>query len=329
MTLLVNTISQSLGINLNDVDFGFNKNKDDGDIPFWRRSNPTNTQPEVIRPRNILSDVSVNIHHQNQLLGTNRRSEVNIGMDQISDAHKELLIRLRSGPRSFLPTEKTSSILILDRIEQKPNALPRNTGAVLNEAPVNVDWKVDANIPNTRKPFIYVEPKPLERTKVDHESKEMREMQTFFNEFKEVHKERNETGNSVPQPKQIVYQPIVEIVKHVSDDVNIDVLADVLGVIGNQINAIENTKVPVERIVDNVNVQPIVFDMGADSVDVVTGAECRKKPVLDLGDQYFLLPVLGVGYIPYACHGDQVYDHFICGCRKATSGNISKSWFYF
>ena len=42
--------------------------------------------------------------------------------------------------------------------------------------------------------------------------------------------------------------------------------------------------------------------------------ECAKKPIPDLGPEYFSLYLWGVGWIPYACHGDRIYSDLLCGC---------------
>ena len=57
--------------------------------------------------------------------------------------------------------------------------------------------------------------------------------------------------------------------------------------------------------------------------------QCEKKPLETLGPQYFLLNVRNLGYIPFTCHGNTVYDHSLCACMPAIGKIIPLSILYY
>lgn len=108
-----NTISQSLGITLTDVDFGLEK-----DIPYWRKDTQQKQSTAETRRHSarVKSDVPVVLNSFANVGLDTSFNALDIGSDTISETHRALLLKLKKGPTPFIATKTQAAPLFLDRL---------------------------------------------------------------------------------------------------------------------------------------------------------------------------------------------------------------------
>ncbi|WAQ99482.1 hypothetical protein MAR_023855 [Mya arenaria] len=296
-----NTISQSLGISLRDVDFGLNK-KEANDIPFWRRESrdqgQSNRRNDIVK--NIRADVNVNIQKHDKMIV----DRVNLGTDTISESHAQLLLKRNKGRISVISKKKKSRTLQLDKIVDQRQQLT-NSFLKPEERTVQHTWNTERpDHSNISKTIFFAPMKPLEKSNTKPKSSLQSKKTSVAIEVKTdtVIGNVHEVNNGIPKGKA-------------TDLADLNELTNVLSDVDNKITAKEKLELVSNG---NTNKTSVVKD-GAqqDKTLFQNEVECRKKPLRELGGQYFLIPIENIGYVPYACYGDQVYDHFLCACRQA------------
>ncbi|XP_052792493.1 uncharacterized protein LOC128226583 isoform X2 [Mya arenaria] len=299
-----NTISQSLGISLRDVDFGLNK-KEANDIPFWRRESrdqgQSNRRNDIVK--NIRADVNVNIQKHDKMIV----DRVNLGTDTISESHAQLLLKRNKGRISVISKKKKSRTLQLDKIVDQRQQLT-NSFLKPEERTVQHTWNTERpDHSNISKTIFFAPMKPLEKSNTKPKSSLQSKKTSVAIEVKTdtVIGNVHEVNNGIPKGKA-------------TDLADLNELTNVLSDVDNKITAKEKLELVSNG---NTNKTSVVKD-GAqqDKTLFQNEVECRKKPLRELGGQYFLIPIENIGYVPYACYGDQVYDHFLCACRQAFEG---------
>lgn len=169
-----NTISQSLGISLTDVDFGLDK-----DVPFWRKNSlhgqGYGNENHINR---VKSDVPVTLNHFGHGVTDSSINALDIGMDTISTAHRALLLKLKHGPVPFITTKKMAVPLLLDRLTKPETENPLDK---VNTISLDVKWNKNNkkyDIGNSDNGFKELKPavetpksKPMENTKVTRMSR--------------------------------------------------------------------------------------------------------------------------------------------------------------
>ncbi|XP_045204832.2 uncharacterized protein LOC123557442 [Mercenaria mercenaria] len=245
------TISQSLGISVSDVDFS--RDQRPQDIPFWRRQDLfTSNKKEEKRKFDGKSDVQVMLHDHGNNNGQplEEKDGLGIGKDDISSAHKQLFLK---GNRKGLVSHSRTKItpLVLDSTVQ--NKLDTDNS-------VHADGNAESLII------------------------------------------RSET-----------FQPQTVSVRRGDKAMDEDNILKVLDEISTTIDALKNA----EQITDPDKQNKTEDDEHTGPFDEIFYSleECPKKPLQALGAQYFLLHVRNIGYIPFTCHGNTVYDHSICACK--------------
>lgn len=234
-----NTISQSLGIKVADVDFGLDK-----DIPFWRRNSHQNhiiDTPPV--QHQVKPDVAVTLDHLATVSMDTNFHGVDIGSDMISEAHRALLLKLKKGPTPFKTFKKKAAPLLLDR-------LMTNRLGSAKKVSLNVKWESDKA--------------SKERT--------INKYHSFKDKFKETlrkgiveTKNKGETGdaskrvNSTIKPKSAIGGRTAALGTVFGQNVDVNTLANVLSDISDQIVSKQDVNGRTDRKVDN-SVAPTSVD---------------------------------------------------------------------
>jgi len=221
-----NTISQSLGISLTDVDFGLGM-----DVPSWR----TNSQESQYKGehRNLVkSDVAVTLSEFSHEGGYDTSvTALHIGTDTISKSHKNLLVQLKRGPTPFKAVKKKKAVpLFLDRL---PN--PEIANRYVRPLAMGVKWDHDIKVENVvdstapRALALQGAPEPRQKQKINIAPK-------------------NEHFNRVTSTRNVNSKPLVSETRTKTletmfgSNVDVGTLANVLSDISEQIVTKQDVK---------------------------------------------------------------------------------------
>ncbi|XP_060591781.1 uncharacterized protein LOC132746596 [Ruditapes philippinarum] len=306
-----NTISQSLGISVSDIDFSANQRAEE--IPYWRRTDIHNSKvkKQKKKPKVKKSDVRVILHDHGNITGqaVEDPTSLGIGKDQISDAHKSLFLR---GSRGGLPSHSRTKIspLVLDsNVQNEPHRdnNGHSNGAhdslIIRTKPVK---KKKQNTESLRK--VAVDP--------DNILNVLNEISTKIDALKDADKvidpdKRHGTAaSSVNGPFNEKYHAKEQCQKEPLETLGPQYFLLHVRGLGNIPFTCHGNTVYDHSL---CACKPAIADTAYDEVKFPV-KDCTKRALPALGPQFFLEHLIGVGYIPYVCHGQRIYDHNLCAC---------------
>ncbi|KAL4230256.1 hypothetical protein ACF0H5_010642 [Mactra antiquata] len=279
------TISESLGIQFSDIDFA--KESKNNDIPFWRRETLNLSEDNNERSRfKGKSDVRVTLDEESKKIDNSLNKKIfdPTGHNVISDEHTNLLIRSRERP--VIPIAQKISPLVIDR-----KNLPDFT---------KIDSAKSASDNKTVTTETYKSDNRIKRVQQkDHNNKAL--MKTKNSEHENVKSHAFADTSDILHVLDTVNSQIVKLENVGRDDLIYDENSSI------NIPTYDEVKMDNSR----EDMEPAIYD------EIFYQEECSKKPIPELGPQYFLFYVLDLGFVPYTCHGNSIYDDSVCACMPS------------
>lgn len=251
------TISQSLGISVSDIDFAPPKSVDD--IPFWRRQDLFGPKERDTKDKkktfNGKSDVTVTFINHNVAKSFEPKESVIIGKDKISDVHKDMFLKDR---KESISISKSKTLpLVLDR--PLPDRLD-----ISND--LNADGSSDSLVIDVAK---------ITTKKPDKLAVEDRKVPKLIDK---IHNASRGFGN-MNVPAEVMVKT-------------------------------EGLKMSIQ----NETIEDSIWEFR----DIFYITECPKKPLKELGPQFFLMFIKDLGFVPFSCHGNSFFDDVTCSCKPST-----------